>query len=224
MSARPKDFPWSEIERDYRAGILSLRELGKLYGLGHVTIKKRADRHGWTRDLAAKIQAKADAIVNAAMVNAGNVNSNENAMSAVSERQTVEVNGNLVAEVRLRHRTDISRLRMLSMSLLAELESLCCDPVLLQQFVQMMRNPDEFGQDRKNDLVLKMTSLPGRSDTAKKLAETLKIAYGLEREAWGMDLKGAEDDKPVSAITSLLMSMRSSALQVVHEVERDDSL
>ena len=219
MSARAKNVDWPAIERDFRAGLLSLRELGKVHGLGHVTIKKRADREGWTRDLAAKIQAKAESIVNASMVN-----SKENSGDRVSERQTVEVNGNLVADVRLRHRSDISRLRALSMSLLAELEQQTTDPALLKQFTEMMRAPNEFGADRLNDMMQKIVSLPNRADTVKKLAETLRIALGLEREAWGMDLKGAEDDKPVNALASLLMSMRVSALPVVYEVERDDNL
>ncbi len=41
---------------------------------------------GWTRDLAAKIRVKAEAKVNAALVNA-----EVNAQAGVSERQLVEV-------------------------------------------------------------------------------------------------------------------------------------
>ena len=36
--------------------------------------------------------------------------------------------------------------------------------------------------------------------------------------------KEKEDEKPASALSSLLLSMRGSALPVVHEVERDDNL
>lgn len=52
---------WERIEADYRAGLLSLREIGTKDG--HVTegaIRKRAKKLGWTRDLGARIQAKAD--------------------------------------------------------------------------------------------------------------------------------------------------------------------
>ena len=37
MSARPKNVDWSAIERDYRSGVLSLRELSKRHGINHVS-------------------------------------------------------------------------------------------------------------------------------------------------------------------------------------------
>ena len=218
MSARPKNVDWQAIERDYRSGVLSLRELSGLHGINHVSIKKRADSEGWVRDLAAKIQTKADDIVNKS-----SIAYIANAPAAVRDQLAIEANGNLVANVRLTHRKDIKRLLTLSASLLSELELQSIDPALLAQFGELMRSPNEFGADRLNDLYAKIISTPGRVETTKKLAETLKLAIGLEREAWGMD-KDTEGEKPVNAITTLLLSMRVSALPVVHEVERDDNL
>ena len=40
---------WLAVERDYRAGLLSLRELGQKHGCSHSTIANFASRHGWTR-------------------------------------------------------------------------------------------------------------------------------------------------------------------------------
>ena len=40
---------WLAIERDYRAGLLSLRALGQKHGCSHSTIANFAGRHGWTR-------------------------------------------------------------------------------------------------------------------------------------------------------------------------------
>ena len=218
MSARPKNVDWSAIERDYRSGVLSLRELSKRHGINHVSIKKRADKEGWGRDLAAKIQAKAEDIVNK-----WSIAYIANAPAVGNDRQAIEANGNLVANVRLTHRRDIKRLLTLSASLLSELELQCIDPALLARFGELMRSPNEFGADRLNDLYAKIISTPVRVETTKKLAETLRLAIGLEREAWGID-KDKGDEKPTSALASLLMSMRVSALPVVHEVERDDNL
>lgn len=40
---------WSEVERDYRSGTLSLRELARKYQCSHSTIANRATKSGWTR-------------------------------------------------------------------------------------------------------------------------------------------------------------------------------
>jgi len=50
---------WDLIEPHYRAGIRSLKDIGKEFGVSDAAIIKRAKRDGWVRDLAAKIQAKA---------------------------------------------------------------------------------------------------------------------------------------------------------------------
>ena len=58
-----KETDWESIERDYRAGLLSVREMAATYGVSHVAIMKRAKKDGWERDLSAKIKAKAEALV-----------------------------------------------------------------------------------------------------------------------------------------------------------------
>ena len=40
---------WQAIERDYRAGQLSLRDMAGKHGCSHSAIANHADRHGWTR-------------------------------------------------------------------------------------------------------------------------------------------------------------------------------
>ena len=51
---------WEKIEADYRAGIKTLRQIAGEHGVSHVAINKRAKRDGWSRDLSAKIAAKAE--------------------------------------------------------------------------------------------------------------------------------------------------------------------
>jgi uncharacterized protein YjcR len=45
-----RDIDWNAIERDYRCGSLSLRELAAKHGCSHSAIANFAGRHGWTRD------------------------------------------------------------------------------------------------------------------------------------------------------------------------------
>ena len=68
VAAEKKVIDWEAIERDYRAGILSLREIAAVHGCSHVAISKRARAEAWARDLAAKIQALVDAVNGAFML------------------------------------------------------------------------------------------------------------------------------------------------------------
>ncbi len=63
---------WEAIERAYRAGLLSIREIASTQGITHGAINKRAKRDGWERDLRAKLQAKADSLVSKRTVTAAN--------------------------------------------------------------------------------------------------------------------------------------------------------
>lgn len=178
---------WERIEVDYRAGILSTREIAAAAGISHTAINKRAKKDGWVRDLKAKIQAKADELVSRRVVSA-----EVSSQKAATERQIIEANAERIAQVRGEHRGDIQRVRTLALTLLGELEGQSASLEDLATLGELLRNPDEDGNDRRNDLYLKIISTPSRIDSAKKVAETLKHAITMEREAYGLDEKKPE--------------------------------
>jgi hypothetical protein len=47
--ADKKHVDWELIEKDYRAGIKTLRQIGGECGVSHTAIMKRADKGNWTR-------------------------------------------------------------------------------------------------------------------------------------------------------------------------------
>lgn len=108
---------WERIELDYRAGILTLREMSDKHNVSHVTIHKRAKRDDWTRDLAAKIQAKAEELVNRAEAN--RVGNKE---AAVNEIRMIETGATVIMQVKMGHRTRVRRHTELVDKLLEELE------------------------------------------------------------------------------------------------------
>lgn len=185
---------WERIEVDYRAGILSTREIAAAAGISHTAINKRAKKDGWVRDLKAKIQAKADELVSRRVVSA-----EVSSQKAATERQIIEANAERIAQVRGEHRGDIQRVRTLALTLLGELEGQSASLEDLATLGELLRNPDEDGNDRRNDLYLKIISTPSRIDSAKKVAETLKHAITMEREAYGLDDKKPE--QPPGEIT-----------------------
>lgn len=172
---------WERIEADYRAGILSLREIAEAGGCTEGAIRKRAKRDGWERDLSAKIHAKADALVRKA-----EVRSAVRAADVAYERIVIEANAERIAQVRGEHRADIARLRALALRLLAECEAEAADPQVFADIGEIMRRPEDNQQDRLNDAYMKAISLPQRIKGVKELAETLKVLVAMEREAYGI--------------------------------------
>lgn len=179
---------WERIEPLYRAGVRSLKDIGNEFGVSDAAIIKRAKRDGWTRDLQAKIQAKADAKVSESLVSA-----EVSALTKVRERDVIEANAQAIANALLSHRKDIARNRGLANKLLIELEAQVDNPEEFAKLGELMCSPDDKGADKLNELYRKVTSLPSRIDSAKKLGETLKVLIGLEREAYGVDKEVKQD-------------------------------
>ena len=180
---------WEAIERAYRAGLLSVREIAGACGVSHTAIQKRAKANGWERDLKAKIKAKADSLVAKREV-ATQVASK----SVETEREIIEVNAEVIASIRMAHRGDISRGRRLTNKLLDELEGITDNRHLFDELGELMRFEDDKGQDKRNDLYQKIIDLPGRSKTMKEMAETLKTLIALERQAYDLDTKTGNSD------------------------------
>lgn len=181
---------WERIEQLYRAGLLSVREIAASSGVSHVAIQKRAKRDGWVRDLAAKIKAKADSLVTR-----DTVTSVVTTEQAVTERGIVEANAQVIANIRIAHRTDIGRSRRLANKLLDELEGLTDNRDLFERLGELLRSEDDKGQDKRNDLYMKVIDLPARTKTMKELAETLKNLIALERQAYDVGAEKPGDDR-----------------------------
>ena len=218
--AAPAD--WERIELDYRAAIKTLRQIADENGITHGAINKRAKRDGWERDLSEKIQRKADALVSKAAVS-----SEVSKESRAAERAVVDANAQAIADVRLAHRRDIHRARRITNALLDELEQQAdADTVaLLKQLGENMRNPDENGIDRLNDLYHKVISLPERSKTMKTLSESLRMLVDMERTAFGMNER--DDDHRPDPLKAMLMRVAQSSgngfMPIADDPERPQS-
>lgn len=202
---------WERIEADYRAGLLSLREIGAKNGsVTEGAIRKRAKKLGWTRDLAAKIQAKADDLVRKEAVRIPGTQQTEYAPAA--ERVLVEANAQAIATVRLSHRKDIATARTLCVTLLAELNTVTGEQLTIELLADL-RDQLEFAEPseattkalaKARDALYKAMSLPSRAGSLKALADSLKTLVGLEREAWGLkvdDAGGSDAPPPIIPIS-----------------------
>ncbi|MNJ56750.1 hypothetical protein D3C77_523110 [compost metagenome] len=190
---------WEAIERAYRAGLLSIREIASAHGITHGAINKRAKRDGWERDLKAKIKAKADALVSKR-----SVSTEVSTKTPDTEREIIELNAEVIANIRMAHRGDISRSRRLTNKLLDELESLTDEQGTIKELIDQLKDGDHEDGDAMADvlaLAKKMSALPARTKTMKELAETLKTLVALERQAYDLDVKqGGSEEETLSKL------------------------
>ena len=195
-----KVIDWESVEIQYRAGIRSLKDIGREFDVSDAAIVKRAKRDGWTRDLKAKIHAKAESKVSESLVSA-----EVSAQTRVREREVIDANAAAIADVRLAHRRDIQRTRGITMRLLEELEyqTGAENVFLLASLGDMMRSPDEYGRDKLNDLYRAIVSLPGRAKTMKDLAASLVSLIDKEREAFSIGAKTPNGDDGAGSGASL---------------------
>jgi len=182
MTTDKKPTDWERIELDYRAGILTLREMATAGGVTEGAIRKRAKRDDWARDLSAKIKAKADDLVRKE-----EVRKEVRSESTFSEKVLVDAGAQRIAEVRMAHRSDISRARSLTNKLLDELESVTDEQGTIKDLIKAFKEEDHEDGDAMADMLAlanKIGALPSRTKTMKELAETMKTLITLERDAY----------------------------------------
>ena len=102
---------WALIEREYRAGQLSIAEIARQSGITRGAIQKRAKRDGWARDLLSAVQAKVkDDLVRDA------------APDGALEAEAVDAAAARAVEVVRQHRGLLSRLNRIATRLTLDLE------------------------------------------------------------------------------------------------------
>lgn len=197
-----RQIDWEKIELDYRAGIKTLRQIASEHDVAHSAIAKRAKRDDWSRDLSAKIEKKAEELVNKSLVN-----TEVNKERLATEKQVIDANAQAIVQVRLSHRKDINKAKNLMNALLDELESQTIEKDLYEQLGEMLRQDDEKGFDKLNDLYNKVISMPNRVQSMQRLADTMKTLITLEREAFNI---GKEVEKTSDPLTELITTIAKS--------------
>lgn len=151
MTDEKKPVDWVEIERDYRSGTMSIRELAAWYGISDTAIRKRAKRDGWTRaETKASSQREPDREPEPAKVYVGTVLTPEN----TTPEAIVGRGRNLV--MRMMDELDATTTRN------GELEAL------------IVSSTDEADASGQRAALMQAVSLKTRSDVLKALATAAK--------------------------------------------------
>lgn len=217
---------WPVIEADYRAGIKSLRTIAGEHGVAESTIRKRANKEDWARDLGARIQAKADALVRSAAVR-----SEVRTKTRVPEHVVVDANAGAVFHVHMSQRSDIQRSLDLCRKLFGEIEAQTDNVELFAKLGELMDESStdaETGRQRRdllNEGYRKALSTAGRVDSAKKLVEMLEKGVRMQREAFGIKSDDGGGLPPATVLTDAERASRLATLifKARAKMETDDT-
>ncbi len=212
--AERKQVDWESVERDYSAGLLSLREIADKYGTTEGGIRYKAKQKDWSRDLSQKIEQRTNE-----KLRKTELRTELRSEKAISEKEIIEVNAQAIVNIKLAHRGDIRKSKNIVNALFDELELTTDNRELFEQLGELLRQESESGHDKLNDIYKKCISMPQRIDGVKKLTDALKTMIGLEREAYGITAAPTATD---NAMSSFVKSLQGSSVQVVAQCNDDD--
>lgn len=205
--ARKRRTDWDAVERDYRTGRFTLRELETKYEVNNSTISRRADKHGWTQDLSTAIKQATNAKLIQSIVAAECSTAQQNAADTVLA--AAEVNKQVI----LGHRKGLQELTSVKRTLLDQIQQAAALLPDLAEVIEMVRNPDDNGIDRANDALRKAMSRSALVDDLKKLADVDEKVRKGEREAFGLDDVGKPENEGLAAMaTAELQRLRERLL------------
>lgn len=199
--AEKRPIDWEAIEREYRAGQMSLRAIGLDHGITEGAIRKRAKAQGWDRDLTEKVREA----VRTKLVRDEGTQAHER----VPDRDAIETAAQRGASVVREHRKDIKRGRNLASILFDQLASAIDHRPELEDAIW-----DETVGDKKPDrrnFMLKAVSLPAHATALRDLSTALKNFVPLERQAFNLDAQEREgQDDPLQGLTDALRASREA--------------
>lgn len=178
---------WEIVERDYSAGVLSIRQIAKIHSVSPAAVCAQAKKGGWTRDQSKVVQARAEKLAATAVMREQLADG-----KAATAKEYRDAVATVVAQVKVRHRQDIERMRALALRMLAELEAETQNYQDFQKLADLLTQTKEIGGVRRLEVYNKVLSSTARVERLKDLTAIIRTLVTLEREAYGMPDPNAE--------------------------------
>lgn len=204
---RPKT-DWEAVERDYRTGQFTLKELEAKHGPNAGTILRHARKHGWQKDLTDAVRQATNAALVQEIIGEHCKDAQKFTTEAVLA--AAEVNKSVV----LQHRHDINEARGLTMDLLGELRTITLGRERLERMLEIAEEEmTEEQVETMRDEIRRLLSLSGRVGSLQKLADTMSKLQTLERKAFNLDADDS-DKKTGDPMGDLMAFLQGGAAKL----------
>lgn len=241
VSAR-KRVDWEAVERDFRTGSFSKRELSDKHGIDPATLSRKIkadqkeDPDRWKADLKSLVRQATSAKVMAAMVRAkinedmkAEINAvvNSEVNSKVKEYQsevnsTIQVAAEVNTNVILKHRSDIEHTRKVAADLLAEVSTarlMAQEQTLLAKI--LAGDGDAQALKEAQQVVRKALDFSTHVASVKSLVETFTKLQTAERVAFSLDDNPADKvDHEAERYARMSMTERAARIALIMEKAR----
>jgi hypothetical protein len=222
--AKKPPVDWEAVERDYRTGHFTDRELGARYGVSHTAIQKRAKKAGWQKDLAGAVRAATQAklaeheVSKVASSAVAKAVARQVATAIPATTEVVAALAEVRSSVEIRHREDLRSIRDVALAMLAELQQTSEHADTLDQIAEMLggsgdEKPDE---NKLRQALNRAISLPSRITGVKALADTITKLIDAERVTFRLD----DPDQGEGGGKTLTDAERASRLATILERAR----
>lgn len=178
-----KGADWDAIERDYRTGRFTFRELEAKHGVPNTTIMRRQKRDGWSADLSKAVRQATNAALIQAQVQQECSDAQQNAATTVLA--AAEVNKQVI----LGHRKHVASAIALASGLMDELRMLGTAKEDLERLAEIVGGDDPEEMLRT---IRKVTSVHTKVSSVKTLADAIDKLMRAERLAFGIDDEGGK--------------------------------
>lgn len=205
----PRRTDWEAIERDYRTGRFTLRELELRHGRSASQICRRAQGEGWTKDLREVVRRATSAGIIRDLAG-------EAATSAQADTTAIVLAAaQAQRDVILQHRKDCALARSIATALLAELSEAGAVRTRVERLLAQVPDAlDERTRAALLDDLREIGRLHLRVGSMQRLADTLQRLHQLERRAFGI---GDDEDSgadPLGAMSEVELQAEISRLEV----------
>lgn len=189
---------WNRIERLYRAGVLTVSEIGRECNVPEANIRYHAKTRCWTRDLSDRVRTTTRTKMVENLANARNwrgvSNSKENKeiidrLTGATDDQIIEEAARTQVEVVRQHQQTLGSGHSLTLRMLNELDATTTHRGELEDMIKSTIHP------RRQGALMTAMSLAGRATIMRDLAQAARIWVTAERQAFNIADDREKDSK-----------------------------
>jgi DNA-binding transcriptional regulator YhcF (GntR family) len=193
-----KDADWKQIERQYRAGLLSVCEIARESGVAEATIRYHAKKNGWKRDLTDEVRrsTRTKMVENLASVFDGGKGAVDQ-LRKLSDEEIIEEASRTQVEVVRQHQRSLGHGHSLTMRLLGELDATTTNKEQLEELIK-----SDIPAQRQRAM-LNAVSVGSRATVLRDLAIAAKTWITLERQAFNIVDDRDKDNKELNKLNEM---------------------
>jgi hypothetical protein len=194
---------WEGINREYRAGQLSVREIARAFAISDTAVHKKAREQGWQRDLTDRVRgAVSERLVRDAV---------PPEVQPQTDDEIVEASAARGADVVRRHQRGLANAYDVAEKVLAELNEATEHAAEIAEVIEEETAGDDNGKRRQ--MMLRAVNVSARAQAVATLSVAFKNIVTVERRAFNLD--DAREAAASDPLTELLRQISGNSFRPV---------